>query len=143
LLNLRNLLLRRLRTRRRSDGAVKNVRKPDRCAGNVREMSRYEELLLEEEDESETGDRDRMCDPDGSSYFERLESFLLPLWEPSGLLRRLSAIVTALLLLFLLIHECLGGLSVRHAVLFCFSGPQLEEAGESSVWDTQVAKTET
>lgn len=37
-----SLLLLRLRSLRRSDGAVKNVRIPDRL-GNVLEMSRYED----------------------------------------------------------------------------------------------------
>jgi hypothetical protein len=39
LLNLNNRLLLRLRNRRRSEGAVKNVRMPDLLAGNVRDMS--------------------------------------------------------------------------------------------------------
>jgi len=72
---------------------VKNVRMPDLFGGNERDMSinsKEEVELAEEERYSVAPGRIRGA----SSYSDRLDSFLL-LLGPSGLRRRLSAIIMA------------------------------------------------
>jgi len=67
LLSLRSRLLLLFRNLRRSEGAVKNVCKIDRFAGNVREISRYEE---DEEEDDKYSAAERILGD--SSYSDRL-----------------------------------------------------------------------